>query len=144
MTPYPGSHEVFEFRRGLLRCPSELAGTAFHNGRFVSSCVETRFQFLSHTCDAPPFLVVLNSFCFPGRIPESLDSGLAAFFGQLRTSDDVVAATIRLSIHEEAAKSATHLALHVPVRFLPIAKGARESSSARASGGTLASASLSL
>ena len=92
----------------------------------------------------PISTVSLTSLCFPGRIPESLDSGLAAFFGQLRTSDDVVAAIIRLSIHEEAANSATHLALHVPVRFLPIAKGARESSSARASGGTLASASLSL
>ena len=68
-------------------------------------------------------LLLLNSLCFPGRIPDSLDSGLTEKCGQLRTSDDVVAAIIRLSIHEEAANSATHLALHVPVRFLPDPEG---------------------
>ena len=64
-------------------------------------------------------LLQLNSSCFPGWIQGSLDSGLNEKCGQLRTSDDVVAAITRLSIHEEAANSATHLALHVPVRFLP-------------------------
>ena len=60
-------------------------------------------------------LLLLNSLCFPGQIPDSLDSGLTEKCGQLRT----IAAIIRLSIHEEAANSVTHLALHVPVRFLP-------------------------
>ena len=59
----------------------------------------------------------------PGWIPDSLDSGLTEKCGQLRTSDDVVAALIRLSIHEEAANGATHLALHVPVHLLPDPKG---------------------
>ena len=85
-------------------------------------------------------LLLLNSSCFPGWVPDSLDSGLTEKSGQLRTIDDVVSAIIRLSIHEEAANSATHLALHVPVYFLPDPEGARESSSA----GTLAYASLSV
>ena len=70
-------------------------------------------------------LLLLNSSCFPGWVPDSLDSGLTEKCGQLRTSDDVVAAIVRLSIHEEAANSATHLALHVPVYFLPDSEGSQ-------------------
>ena len=43
-------------------------------------------------------LLLLNSLCFPGWIPDSLDSGLTEKCGQLRTSDDVVAAIIT-SVH---------------------------------------------
>ena len=49
-------------------------------------------------------LLLLNSSCFPGWIPDSLDSGLTEKCGQLRTSDDVVAAMIRLSIHEASGE----------------------------------------
>jgi len=28
LTPYPGTYEIFELKRGLIRCPSELAGQA--------------------------------------------------------------------------------------------------------------------
>ena len=70
-------------------------------------------------------LLLLISLCFPGQIPDSLDSGLTEKCGQLRASDDVVAAIIFLSIHEEAANSVTHLALHVPVRFLPDPEGSQ-------------------
>ena len=67
-------------------------------------------------------LLLLDSSCFPGWIPDSLDSGLtnAASFVPV---DDVVAAIICLSIHEQPANSATHLALHVPVHFLPDPEG---------------------
>ena len=63
-------------------------------------------------------LLLLNSSCFPGWVPNSLDSGLTEKGGQLRTSDNVVAAIIRLSVQKEAANSATHLAFHVPSYFL--------------------------
>ena len=42
-------------------------------------------------------LLLLNSSCFPGWVPTSLDSGLTEKSGQLRTSDTLVAAIIRLS-----------------------------------------------
>eukprot|EP00747_Dinoflagellata_sp_TGD_P067271 gnl/TRDRNA2_/TRDRNA2_155193_c1_seq4.p1 gnl/TRDRNA2_/TRDRNA2_155193_c1~~gnl/TRDRNA2_/TRDRNA2_155193_c1_seq4.p1 ORF type:complete len:458 (-),score=70.92 gnl/TRDRNA2_/TRDRNA2_155193_c1_seq4:153-1526(-) len=35
LTPYPGTHEIFELRRGLLRCPPELAGQAMSGFRIL-------------------------------------------------------------------------------------------------------------
>ena len=63
-------------------------------------------------------LLLLNSSSFPGWVPNSLDSGLTKKGGQLRTSDNVVAAIIRLSVQKEPANSATHFAFHVPSYFL--------------------------